>query len=343
MSFRKRLRGGVSLVAAGFVGIAVLDARQARVKLATLAPKGTSFHLILQEMGQAWQDAPDGGVRLTLFTDGTMGGEGDVVRRMGLGQLQAALLTTSGLTEIDNAVSGLQNIPVAYHSLAEVDYVREQLGPKYADILAAKGFRVLGWFDTGWVKIFSKERLVHPADMRGGKVFIVPGSPGTLEIARSIGTQPVELEPTDVLVSLQTGLVTIAPAPPIYALAAQFYQPAPYMLDVNWLPLSGAIVMSTKSWDNLTEGQREVVSASAADACAKLTARARIEMQESIAAMEKRGLEVQKIEGELLAEWTEFGLGLHPQIRGGVVPVAEFDEIMQLLETYRAMKANGGP
>jgi len=313
-----------------------LSARQARVKLATLAPKGTSFHLILQEMGQAWRAAPDGGIRLTIFTDGTMGGESDVVRRMGLGQLQAGLLTTSGLTEITDRVSGLQNIPVAYRSYEEVEYVREQLGPSYAEALREKGFVVLGWFDSGWVQIFSKERLNHPDDMKGGKVFVVPGSPGTLEIARSIGTQPVELEPTDVLVSLQTGLVNIAPAPPIYALAAQFYQPAPYMLDVNWVPLSGAIVMSNRQWDRLTAAQKTVVKESAEAACAKLTARARVEMQESVEAMEKRGLEVVRPEGAQREEWMKFGESLHPQIRGKVVPEAEFDQIMQLLEEYRA-------
>lgn len=328
------------LVLAGLVSSLPLVARQARVKLATLAPKGTSFHLILQEMGQAWREAPDGGIRLTIFTDGTMGGEGDVVRRIGLGQLQAGLLTTSGLTEIDLSVGGLQNIPMAYRSYEEVEYVRDRLGPKYEKIFADKGYIILGWFDTGWVKIFSKEPLEQPEDMRGGKVFIVPGSPGALEVARSIGTQPVELEPTDVLVSLQTGLVNIAPAPPIYALAAQFYQPAPYMLDVNWLPLSGAIVMSQKSWDRLTEGQREVVKTSATAAGRKLTDRARVEMQESIDAMVKRGLIVQPIDGELQETWTTFGVGLHPQIRGGVVPEVEFDEIMRLLKEYRDL--NGG-
>jgi len=328
------------LVIAGVVSAWPLSARETRVKLATLAPKGTSFHLILQEMGQAWREAPDGGIRLTIFTDGTMGGEADVVRRIGLGQLQAGLLTISGLTEIDLSVGGLQNIPMAYQSYEEVEYVRDRLGPKYEKIFADKGYVILGWFDTGWVKIFSKEPFERPEDMRGGKVFVVPGSPGALEVARSIGTQPVELEPTDVLVSLQTGLVNIAPAPPIYALAAQFYEPAPYMLDVNWLPLSGAIVMSQKSWDRLTAGQREVVKTSATAAGRKLTDRARVEMQESIDAMVKRGLQVQSIEGELQETWTKFGVGLHPQIRGGVVPEAEFDEIMRLLQSYR--ESNGG-
>jgi len=331
-----RILRSASLVLLALIVTVPLSARQARVKLATLAPKGTSFHLILQEMGQAWRAAPDGGVRLTIFTDGTMGGEADVVRRMGLGQLQAGLLTTSGLTDISDKVSGLQNIPVAYRSYGEVEYVRERLGPVYAEVLREKGFVVLGWFDSGWVQIFSKERLERPDDMKGGKVFVVPGSPGTLEVARSIGTQPVELEPTDVLVSLQTGLVNIAPAPPIYALAAQFYQPAPFMLDVNWVPLSGAIVMSNKTWDRLSEAQRSVVRESAEAACVKLTERARVEMQESVDAMVKRGLEVVRPEGEQREAWMAFGESLHPQIRGGVVPAAEFDEIMRLLAEYRA-------
>lgn len=327
--------------AIGAFAFASADARPARVKLATLAPKGTSYHIILQEMGEAWKNAPDGGVRLTIFTDGTMGGEADMVRRMGLGQLQAGLLTAAGLTEIELDVGGLQNIPMAYRSLDEVAYVRDKIGPKLEKQISDKGFIILGWFDTGWVHIFSKKPLVHPADLKSEKVFIVPGSPGAMAIARSLGTQPVELEPTDVLVSLQTGLVTIAPAPPIYALAAQFFQPAPNMLDLNWAPLSGGIVMSKSTWDQLTPGQQDVVKSSARKACASLTERARTEMRESVEAMEKRGLKVQRLEGPLLAEWTQFFEDIHPQVRGGVVPEETFDEIMRLLEEYRAQKGSG--
>ena len=63
-------------------------------------------------------------------------------------------------------------------------------------------------------------------------------------------------------------------------------------------------------------------------------------MQESIDAMVKRGLKVQPIDGELQETWTTFGVGLHPQIRGGVVPEVEFDEIIRLLKEYR--DSNGG-
>src|SRR5690348_3394525 len=63
----------------------------ARIRLATLAPKGSSYYQILQTMGEKWRQAPGGGASLTIFADGSMGGEADMVRRMRVGQLQAGM------------------------------------------------------------------------------------------------------------------------------------------------------------------------------------------------------------------------------------------------------------
>ena len=101
----------------------------AKIKLATLAPKGTSFHQILQSMGEKWRQSPGGGVALTIYTDGTMGGEADMVRRMRAGQIQAGMLSVGGLAEIEDSVRALQNMPMMFRSLDEVDYVRQKLQP----------------------------------------------------------------------------------------------------------------------------------------------------------------------------------------------------------------------
>lgn len=74
----------------------LLDAPAAapvKIRLATLAPKDSSPHKSLQQMGEAWKKSTGDQVQLTLFTDGTMGGEADMVRRMRIGQIQAAMLT----------------------------------------------------------------------------------------------------------------------------------------------------------------------------------------------------------------------------------------------------------
>src|SRR5256885_13091638 len=111
---KMKLRLSLCLVVASVV-VAVLgplfDAGAAgpvKVRLGTLAPKGSSYSRHLQAMGEQWRKAPGGGALLTIYPDGAMGSEEDMVRRMRLGQLQAALVTTTGLSEIEPGVAGLQ-------------------------------------------------------------------------------------------------------------------------------------------------------------------------------------------------------------------------------------------
>src|ERR1044071_5831676 len=90
-----------------------------RIKLATVLPRGTSTHQALLEMAAQWRGT---GVSPTLYTDAVMGGEAETVRRMRVDQLQAAVLSVAGLTEIDHSVNALQLMPMMFHSLDEVEY-----------------------------------------------------------------------------------------------------------------------------------------------------------------------------------------------------------------------------
>src|SRR5262245_28066903 len=164
-----------------------LFAAQPRVKLATLAPKGSSFHQTLQAMGEKWKQAPDGGVTLTIFTDGAMGGEADMVRKMRVGQINAAMLTASGLAEIDPSVTALQLMPLAFRNWEEVDFVREKLRAKLEQTLLEKGFVVLFWADGGWVRYFSKKPILTPDDLKKMKVFVTVGNPESDDIMKGMG------------------------------------------------------------------------------------------------------------------------------------------------------------
>ena len=74
-----------------------------------------------------------------MYPGGTQGGEADIVQRMNIGELQAAMLSVGGLTEIDPAVAALQEIPMLFHSLAEEEYVRDKLRPGPRAAAARKG------------------------------------------------------------------------------------------------------------------------------------------------------------------------------------------------------------
>jgi TRAP-type transport system periplasmic protein len=123
--------------------------RPVRINLGTLAPRGSSYHKSLQAMAEKWKQAPAGGVRLVIYPDGVQGGEADMVKLMRVGTLQAGLLTTMGLADIEPGIFGLQSAPMIYRDFAEFEYVNEKLQPMLEKRMLEKGFVVLFWVDAG--------------------------------------------------------------------------------------------------------------------------------------------------------------------------------------------------
>jgi len=321
------------------VTFSVAHAAPVKVHLGTLAPKGSSYTRHLQVMGEKWRKVPGGGALLTIYPDGTMGSEADMVRRMRLGQLQAAMVTVSGLSEIEPAVAGLQSMPKIYRSLEEVDYIAEKMEPMLEKRLNDKGFVVLFWSDTGFVRFFSKQPVVTPEEFKKAKLFVAAGRPAELAIYRFVGCHPVPLEVADILPSLQTGLIDCVAMPPTIALAIQLDAVAPHMLDMNWVPLVGAAIMSKKTWDSFPPEAQEAMHKSATEAGKLLKADGRRENVESIEAMKKRGLKVDTLTPEIDAEWDQEVEKVYSKIRGIAVPADIYDEVTSQLKTFRASKS----
>jgi len=311
---------------------------QTKLKLGTLVPKGSSPDQSLKLMAEAWRKAPSGGVAATIYTDGVLGGEADMVRRMRIGQIQAGLLSGVGLAQIDDSVTALQTMPLIYRTLDEVDYIREKLRAQLEKRFADKGFIVLFWTDAGWVRFFSRKPVVMPDDLRRQKLFVWAGDSKASEIVKATGFQPIPLETADILPGLQTGLIDALPAPPFFALAGQFYGPAANMLDMNWAPLAGALVVTRKLWETIPPAAQLAVRAAAEKAGNDIRVQARKEMDESVAAMEKQGLKVHKLTPEAEAAWLNVAAVANPKIRGSLVPADLFDEVQKLLTDYRTAK-----
>lgn len=317
-------------------------AEPAKVKLGTLAPKGSSYFKHLQVMGEAWRQAPDGGVLLTIYPDGTMGSEADMVRRMKLGQLQAALVTATGLSEIEPAVAGLQSMPKMFRSLEEVDYVGEKLHSVLEERLEKKGFVVLFWSDTGFVRFFSKKPIITPDDLRKTKMFVSASRPEELDVYRSVGCNPVPLEVADIMPGLSSGMIDTVSVPPTIALATQIDKAAPNMLDMNWVPLVGAAIITKKAWDKCTPAEQAALLKAAKEAGERIKADGRREGSESIEAMKKRGLVVHSLTPEANAEWDKTVNEAYPKIRGTVIPADIFDEVQKDLKEFRSKQEGAG-
>ncbi len=312
--------------------------KPAGIRLATVMPSGTSYHQILQQMGQSWRQAPGGGVNLTIYAGSSMGGEADIVRRMRQNQLQAGMLSVVGLSDIDKGVTALSYMPMMFRSLDELDYVRDQLRAELEKKLLDKGFVTLFWGDAGWVKFFSKEPVVRPADLRKLKLFAWAGDNYQIDLMKTVGFQPIPLETSDILPGLQTGLISAISTAPFYALATQVYGPAPHMLDMSWAALVGATIVNVKAWESIPAATRAVLQKAADDAGVQMRKRGRQEAEDSVQTMVKRGLKTHPVTPEVEAEWRRIAEEVYPKIRGNMVPADMFDKVQRLLAEYRSGK-----
>jgi len=331
----KRLGKWAALLLAGVLATSALAADK-QLRIGTLATKNSLYHRQLMELGEAWRTAQGGNAKYLVYPDGSQGGETDMVRRMRIGQLQGGLLSVVGLREIEPSIAALQNMPLMFKSWEEVDYVREKMRPAMEKKFLDKGFVVLAWGDAGWVRFFSKEPAVRPDDFKKMKFFAWGSEIEQQEIMKSLGYTPVPLETGDILPSIQTGMINAVPSTPYFALATQIYTTASNMLELNWAPIVGALIITKKAWDELTPEGQAAVREAGAKAGVQLRAKARQEVDDAVDAMKKRGLKVNKPNAEQMQEWNTLADNLYPRVRGKMVPADTFDEVVGHLKAFRA-------
>jgi TRAP-type C4-dicarboxylate transport system substrate-binding protein len=305
------------------------------IKLATVAPKDSIWHAHLKKIDQRWQQASNGEVRLRIYA-GTLGDEDDILRRVRVGQLDAAAISTAGLSSIDRATQAM-HIPLAFVSNEEMEYVRDGVAKQLESLLAAKGFRVLTWAEVGWVHFFTKKPVVTPDDLRKQKLFVWSNgdSANSEKLWQDLGFNTVSLSSIDIMPALQTGMITAFQAPPLMALANQWFPFTPYMTDLKWAPLTGATIITEKAWQKIPPQFRQEMAQIVEEEAPNLQKEVRDLEQQAKDAMVKRGLKIVTVDRTAMDAWLEAVRAGYPRIRGTIVPEKYFSETLRLRDEFR--------
>jgi TRAP-type C4-dicarboxylate transport system substrate-binding protein len=305
-----------------------------QIKLGTLAPNGSAWHELMKELAERWKQVSNGTVVLRVYAGGTQGNEGEMIRKMSVGQLQGAAVTAVGLHDIASEPQALA-VPVMFDSAAELHKALVVLEPKLDAAVERKGYVPLTWGAIGALKLFCTKPFRTPAEAAGAKIFAWEGDPGSVKAWKAAGFNPVVLSSTDVVTSLQTGMIQCVPNVPLYVLTARLFEKAPYMIDVNWGWLVGATVVRKDAWEKIPADLRPKLLAIAKELGNKVDAEVAKLNAEAIAAMEKQGLKVVAVDAPA---WKASAEKAWPVIRGEVVPAAFFDEVKALRDAQRAGK-----
>lgn len=324
------------LAVMGLCGARAQAEGEVEIKLGTLAPAGSPWHNLLKETASRWTEISAGKVKLRVYAGGVSGDESQMIKKMAINQLQAAGLSSVGLHEITPEPLGL-DLPLMVNNHGEKDYLIEKLGPKLEKALLAKGFVVLSWTDVGMVHFFSTKSRATLGDMQGGKLFAWEGDADALSAWRKAGFHPVVLSSTDILPSLQTGMIDTVAYPPVVALAIRMHLKAKYMSDLPWASLTGAMVIEKRVWDKVPADLQPKLLEVSRQVGGKARDEARKLEQDALTKMKAQGLTVVAITDR--PAWDTMVKGVYESVRGKVVPAATFDEVQRLLKEYRSQHA----
>jgi len=266
-----------------------------RFKIATLAPEGTTWMKVMQEMADEVKKSTAGEVDLRFYAGGVMGDEGDVIRKMRFGQLHGGGFTGRGLGEI-NSEERVLELPMLFDNYKEVDCVLAKLTGRLASGFEKNGFVHLGWAEAGFVYAFTNKPIRRSADMKGVKMWMWEGDPLAKALCEANHIVPVPLDLPNVFTSMQTGLIDAVYSTPYAIVSLQWHTRIKYMVPLKLTYASGALLVSKKQFDALSAEQQRILRETVARHLKHLTELTRKENDEALGVLKKAGVETVELE-----------------------------------------------
>jgi len=305
------------------------------IKFATVAPEGSLWMNTMKELDKTIREKTQGKIVFRVYAGGVAGDELDALRKIRIGQLQSAAFSGVGFGQILPAVRVL-DLPFLFRNDEEIDRVHRDLEGFFADQFRQKDFELLSWAEVGNVHLFSQQPIRKVSDLARLKVWTWSGDPIAKETFSVMGTHPIPLAITDVTTALNTGMIDTVYAPPLGAIALQWNVSAKYMTSLPLAHSTGAVLISRSFAQKLPAEQLKIVKDEFHASMERLTAELRKQTQESIALLEKGGIQVLPMpQGADLEEFYRVHDQVAQALTGKLYPKEVLDRVYALLKKNR--------
>jgi TRAP-type C4-dicarboxylate transport system substrate-binding protein len=306
------------------------------LKIATLSPEGTGWMIELRQAAKAIRERTNDQVKLKIYPGGVMGDDKAVLRKLRVGQLHGAAMTSGGVMQPYPDIA-LYNLPLVFRDSAEVDYVRARLDKKLMAGLREQKFVGFGLAEVGFAYPMMKDPVTSVASFQDRRVWAPDNDPGALKAYSSFNITPIPLPIADVLTGLQTGLIDSIGSPPIGAIALQWHTQVDYALELPLMYVYGFFAITERAFNRMSETEQSIVTEELSAAVARVDAASRKDNDAANQALVDQGLQWLQPSDAERAEWYGIADGANQRLKANeYVSAAMFDELMALLQEYRS-------
>jgi TRAP-type C4-dicarboxylate transport system substrate-binding protein len=315
----------------------------ATLKIATVAPEGSTWMKEMRAGAIEIRQRTEGRVQIKYYGGGIMGNATKVLGKIRIGNLHGAAFTPSAMQKIYPEIS-LYGLPLTFESVEEVEYVRARMDKTIQDGLEKAGFVNFGFASGGFAVLMSNDPVKGLGDMKGKRVWVPEGDTISYATMKALSLSPVTLPLTDVLTGLQTGLIDIVPMSPVGALVLQWHTKVKFITDMPLLYTMGFMVIDKRAFKKIEAADQQVVREVMTRTYTELDRASLSDNREAMQALLNTGIESVDVApaeaSEIRSTISRSNRGLAEQ---GEFSLDLYNEMLQFVEEYRNGKvATGG-
>lgn len=307
-------------------------------KIASLAPKGSVWIDAIDAFAKDVGERTGGEVGFRLYPGGVMGDDTAMYRKMRVGQLHGGGFTMSGISAIVNDFR-IMSTPFLFNSYDEVDHVIKGLLPDFKEQFQQKGLELIAMTEVGFLYAMSTKPIRTLKDQHNASNWSPSGDPLSEAYFKTLGITPVQLSISDVLSSLQSGLIDTVYNSLYGSIVLQWFTKTRYVTDMPFGYAYGVFALDGKRFAKLPDSHQKAIHEAAATHFPVLLQKTRDSNNESRRVLEERNIEFLTIDDMMVKVLREKSDQTMEELVPEKISQAIHKKTLKLLDDYRSNTA----
>jgi len=299
------------------------------LRIATLAPRDSDLAKGFMKLDQGMRKATNNAWSVRLYPSGVAGDEVDVLRKMKIGQMDASIITSIGLSQIVRETT-LLNTPGVITDYKGWEGVRAAMTPEWEASFDKVGYKLLAWGETGQLRMFAKQPLLRPSSVKSMRPWVWPASSAMKETWAALGATGVPLGVPEVYGALQTGMVDVVLNTAVALISLQWHSNLKYMTKDSAGVLVGAMLMSGPKWKDLPADVQKIVQDEIKRNTANDVSDIRAADERSYQALLKRGYTANEWTGDARKEYDTMTETVQKRLVGRMYTAEQLDRVKKI-------------
>ncbi len=233
------------------------------IDFGTVAPKGTPWEDLAKRMRKHIEKKSDGRIKIKTFLGGSKGDELSMTESAMAGRLGGIGVSIGAFASAAAPELECLEMPYLFKSEKSAQKALNANRQMIHDIMWDRGFKLLLFAENGYRSLGTTFPVEKPSDLKGRKIR-TQQTKSHVKLFSEWNASAVPMGITEVLSSLQTGVVDGYDNTELFAFAAALYMATTHWTQTKHIYQPAAILLSRKgAWDKMAPDLQEMIEGEA--------------------------------------------------------------------------------